>query len=225
MTYPPQQPGQYGPQQPAGQFGQSSYQGLGSYSGGGDGGGNGGPPKKRTGMIVAIVAIVVMVLGGGGTAVYFLTRGDDKSDNNASTDRTNGSSEENTPSDDQSSDSASPDRDPSSDSDDGNASNTPDDVRDEYMAAYENKYFSDVVASACEAYKDKFGTDTSSLETELADYDITAEPNGDAEVSGSTATAKIDLTLSSGEETKEPKILIKIVEEGGQWRFCGEGKA
>jgi hypothetical protein len=216
MTYPPQQPDQYGPQ-PSGQFGQSSYQGLGSYSGGGQG----GPPKKKTGKIVAIVAIVVMVLGGGGTAVYFLTKGN----GSASSDRPNGSSEKNTPSNGPSSGDASPDRDPSRGSSDGNASNTPDDVRDEYMAAYENKYFSDVVDSACGAYKEKFGTDTSSLETELAGYDITAVPNGDPEVKGNSATAKIDLTLSSASTTKEPKILIKIVKEGGQWRFCGEGKA
>jgi hypothetical protein len=174
-------------------------------------------------MVVAIVAIAVLLLGGGGTALYFLTRGDDRPD--ASPDQTSESSGKNTPSDDNSSDDASPDRDPTQGSDDGDATNTPEDVRDEYMAAYENKYFSDVVDDACAAYKKKFGTDTSSLEDELAPYDITAVPNGDPEVTGRSATAKIDLTLSSGETTKEPKILIKIVEERGQWRFCGEGKA
>jgi hypothetical protein len=98
-------------------------------------------------------------------------------------------------------------------------------VRDDYMAAYENKDFADVVDKACNAYKKKFGTDTSDLETQLADYDITATPDGEPEVNGNTATAKIDLKLAANGTTEEPKILIKIVEEGGTWRFCGEGKA
>lgn len=223
MTYPPQQPGQYGSEpygQQPGQYGQSSYQGLGSYSGG-----QGGPPKKKnTGMIVAIVAIVVMLLGGGGVAVYFLTKGDDKPSDSASTDRTNTSDSKDTASNDPSDDTSS-DRDPESDPADGDASNTPDDVRDDYMAAYENKDFADVVDGACNAYKEKFGTDTSSLEGQLADYDITATPDGDPDVNGNTATAKIDLQLTANGTTEKPKILIKIVEEEGQWRFCGEGKA
>lgn len=225
MTYPPQQPGQQGSdpygQQPGqpGPYGQSSYQGLGSYSGG-----QGGPPKKKnTGMIVAIVAIVVMVLGGGGVAVYFLTKGDDKPSDSASSEKTNGTDSKNTASNDPSDDATS-DRDPESGSNDGDASNTPDDVRDDYMAAYENKDFGDVVDNACNAYKEKFGTDTSALENQLAGYDITATPDGEPDVNGNTASAKIDLKLAASGTTEEPKILIKIVEEDGQWRFCGEGK-
>jgi hypothetical protein len=205
VTYPPQQPGQ------------SSYQGLGTYSG--------GPKKKNTGRIVAIIAIVAIVLGGGGVATYFLTRGDD----NPSSERSNDSASDDTGSDDGSSDSSA---DTSSDRDQNNAgsdaSNSPDDVRDDYMAAYENKDFGDVVTNACAAYKKKFGVDTSSLENDLADFDITAIPDGDIEVdeqNPDTATAKIDLTLVGEEETHEPKILIKIVEESGKWRFCGEEKA
>lgn len=214
MTYPPQQPGQ---------FGQSSYQGLGSYSGG-----QGGPGNRNTGKIVAIVLIAVLVLGGGGVATYFLTKGGDKSDDKASSEQTNRDESKDTRSDDDPSDDASSDRDPDQGSDDSDASNTPDDVRDDYMAAYENKDFADVVDNACRAYKTKFGTDTSELEDKLEGYDISASPDGEAEVDDQhpdTATAKIDLTLVGAGQTQEPKILIKIVQESGEWRFCGEGTA
>lgn len=213
MTYPPQQPGQYG---------QSSYQGLGSYSGG-----SGEPPKKKnTGMIVAIVLIVVMVLGGGGVAVYFLTKDDDKGSNSASSDdKTGQKSSEDEPSDDKSTDDASNDDDNNDNDDSGDANNSPDDVRTAYMDAYESKDFVDVVNSSCAAYKSKFGTDTTELETTLEDYDINATADGEPEVNGNTATAKIDLELASAGTTERPKILIKIVEEDGEWRFCGEGKA
>ncbi|MGB3443620.1 MAG: hypothetical protein WBA97_33200 [Actinophytocola sp.] len=220
MTYPPQQPGQ--PGQP-GQFGQSSYQGLGSYSGGGPG----GPRKRNTGKIIAIVVIAVLVLGGGGVATYFLTKGSG-GDSDTSSDRSNTDASKDTRSDQPSSDDASPDRDKDQDSDDSDASNTPDDVRDDYMAAYENKDFADVVDSACRAYKTKFGTDTSDLESKLEGFDISAAPDGDAEIDDKhpdTATAKIDLTLAGDGQTQEPKILIKIVQESGEWRFCGEGTA
>lgn len=209
MTYPPQQPGQ------------SSYQGLGTYTG--------GPPKKRNnGRIIAIVAIVTLVLAGGGVATYFLTKGDDKS---SSSEQSSDSSSKDTGSNDGSSDpsdDASSDRDQDQGSDKSDASNSPDDVRDDYMAAYENKDFADVVNNACAAYKKKFGTDTSSLESDLADYDITASPDGDVEVDDKnpdTATAKIDLELVGTDQTYTPKILIKIVDEKGKWRFCGEDKA
>jgi hypothetical protein len=209
MTYPPQQPGQ------------SSYQGLGTYTG--------GPPKKpNRGKLYAIVAIVVLVLAGGGVATYFLTRSDDKS---ASSEQSNGNGSKDTGSNDSSSD---PSDDASSDRDHGqadpksDASNTPDEVRDDYMAAYENKDFADVVDSACAAYKKKFGTDTKSLEGDLAEFEITATPDGDVEVDSDnpdTATAKIDLELVGTDQTYTPKILIKIVDENGKWRFCGEDKA
>lgn len=211
MTYPPQQPGQ---------FNQSSYQGLGSYSGG-----QGGPGNKNTGKIVAIVIIALLVLGGGGVATYFLTRGGDEPKDNASSEQSNRGDSQDTGSDETTSDDASPDRDPE---DEADSSNTPDDVRDEYMAAYENKDFADVVDDACRAYRTKFGTDTSELETKLADYDISASPDGEVEIDDQhpdSATAKIDLTLVGDGQTQEPKILIKIVQESGQWRFCGEGTA
>ena len=56
----------------------------------------------------------------------------------------------------------------------------------------------------------------------------TATPDGDVDVDSKnpdTATAKIDLTLSGSGDTKDAKILIKIVDENGKWRFCGEGQA
>lgn len=214
MTYPPQQPEQ---------FGQSSYQGLGSYSGG-----QGGPEKRNKGKIVAIVVIAVLVLGGGGLATYFLTRNGNDTSSDTSSDRSNRDNSKDTGSDDSPSDDASPDRDQDQGSDDSDASNTPDDVRDDYMAAYENKDFADVVDGACRAYKTKFGTDTSDLETKLEDYDISATPDGETEIDSKhpdTATAKIDLMLTGDGETQEPKILIKIVQESGKWRFCGEGTA
>jgi hypothetical protein len=225
MTYPPQQPGPYG-QDPYGQQppqtppygGQSSYQGLGSY----------GPPppppppkKRNTGMIVAIVLIVLLVLGGGGVAVWVLTKKDDS--NNASddkkTDQSSSPSSEEQPTES---------GDPTNDGGlggDGDASNSPDDVRDAYMEAYETKSFTSVVSSACAAYKSKYGTDTADLEKTLEPYDITATASGDPDVNGNTATANIDLALAHDGTTERPSIFIKIVEENGEWRFCGEGEA
>jgi hypothetical protein len=207
VTQPPQQPGQ------------SSYQGLGTYSG--------GPPKKRrTGRTVAIAVIIVLVLGGGGAATYFLTKSDDTPTSKASSEQSSDRAQKDTGSNDDSpdpSEGASSDRDPVDD-----ANNTPEDVRDDYMTAYENKDFVDVVKSSCAAYRSKFGTDTSDLESDLEDYDITAIPDGDVEVDAenpASATAKIDLELVGTDETYTPKILITIVEENGEWRFCGEAKA
>jgi hypothetical protein len=212
MTYPPQQPGQ------------PSYQGLGAYPG--------GPEKKRnTGRIVAIVAIVALVLAGGGVATYFLTKSDDNTSDRASSERSSEPTSNDTGSDDGSSGSsedASPDRDQGQGSDDSSATNSPDDVRDDYMTAYENNDFADVVNDSCGAYKRKFGTDTSDLETKLQDFVITATADGDVDVDGEdpdTATAKIDLVLEGPEQTQDAKILIKIVEENGKWRFCGEDEA
>ena len=218
MTYPPQQPGPYG-QDPYGQHqpppqtppygGQSSYQGLGSY------GPPPPPPKKRnTGMIVAIVLIVLLVVGGGGVAIFYLTKGDDK----------------NTAADDDKSQTASPSSDDPTETteettEEPSSSNTPDDVREAYMQAYESKSFTSVVSTACAAYKSKYGTDTSSLEKTLEPYDITATASGEPDINGNTATANIDLELTQAGTTERPSIFIKIVEEDGEWRFCGEGEA
>jgi hypothetical protein len=212
MTYPPQQPGQ------------PSYQGLGAYPG--------GPPKKRnTGRLVAIIAIVALVLAGGGVATYFLTKSNDTTGDRASSERSNENTPNDTGSDEstsKSNDDASSDRDQGQGDQDSDSSNTPDDVRDDYMAAYENNDFADVVNSSCRAYKREFGTDTSDLEEKLQDYSISATADGDVDIDGDnpdTATAKIDLVLEGPEQTQDAKILITIVEENGRWRFCGEGEA
>jgi hypothetical protein len=222
MTYPPQQPGPYG-QDPYGQQpppmtppygGQtSSYQGLGSY-----GTPPPPPPKKRnTGMIIAIVLIVLLVVGGGGVAIWVLTKGDDN--NTASGDPSSTAAP--TPE----SDPTEPTTEETTTEETSTATNTPDDVRQAYMTAYENKDFTSVVASSCAAYKSKYGTDTSSLEKTLSQYDITATAAGEPKVNGNTATADIKLELSAGGTTEKPTIFIKIVEEDGEWRFCGEGEA
>jgi hypothetical protein len=222
MTYPPQQPSPYG-QDPYGQQqppmtppygGQSAYQGLGSY-----GTPPPPPPKKRnTGMIIAIVLIVLLVVGGGGVAVWVLTKGDDK--NTASGDPSSSAA----PTTD--TEPTGPTETEETTTEETNtASNTPDDVRQAYMTAYENKDFTSVVASSCAAYKTKYGTDTSSLEKTLSQYDIKATADGEPKVNGNTATADIKLELSAGGTTEKPTIFIKIVEEDGEWRFCGEGEA
>ncbi|GAA2983511.1 hypothetical protein [Actinokineospora diospyrosa] len=231
MTYPPQQPGPYGqqPQQPGGygnqppqpgpygpptsQFPQQGgYQGLGGFPGGG-----GQPPKpSNTGKIVAIVIIAVLVLGGAGVGVYFLTK-DGKSGAGGggatstsapkTTGKKSGTDEPTTTT------KAAPD------------TSGPQEVVDNYVKAYEGKSFGSVTSNACEAYKNKYGTDTSALEKELADFEITATANGEPTVSGSSATALIDLVLTKGTTSKDASIKIKIVKESGEWRFCGEEEA
>jgi hypothetical protein len=253
MTYPPQQPGPYGsdpygqqpqsppygqPQQspyggqpsppygqPQAQYGgQTAYQGLG-YGGGGQ---PPEPPKKRnTGMIVAIVLIVLIVLGGGGVAVYLLTKDDDKQTASGDTDpsQSQSPSEDTQPSDEDTATEEPTDDGEEPADDGGDASNSPDDVRQAYMDAYESKSFTEVVNSACAAYKSEYGTDTSALEKQLDPFEITATADGEPQINGNTATANIDLELSKGGTTEKPSIFIKIVEEDGEWRFCGEGQA
>ncbi len=243
MTYPPQQPGPYGqqPQQPGGYgnqpqpggygqqqpggYGQQpdpfaqqpAYQGFGGYPGGGE------PPKppkqSNTGKIVAIIVIAVLVLGGAGVGVYFLTKGDDKNtaapgEGTTKSAPTSGGGEETTTKSR-----------PTTTTTKADDTEGPQAVVDAYVAAYESKSFSAVTTQACEAYKKKYGTDTSKLEGELADYSITAAANGTPKVTGSSASAKIDLTLAKGTESKAVTIEIKIVRESGEWKFCGEQSA
>jgi len=232
---PPQYGGQPSPpygqpqQQPPGQppyGGQTSYQGLGSF---GPGGAPPEPPQKRnTGMIVAIVLIVLLVVGGGGVAFFVLNK-DDNKDNagggGTTTESSTGSEPEETESG-----SASTGEDEPTDSGGGGGgggdlTNSPEDVRDAYMAAYESKSFGDVVDNACDAYKSQYGTDTSKLEQQLEGFTIVATADGDPQVSGTNARANIDLELSQSGNSETAKIFIKIVEEDGQWKFCGEGEA
>lgn len=85
MTYPPQQPGPYGPQDPYGQqnpYGQQPPQQYGQQPQyGGQWGQQPGfpaapPPKKKTGLIVTIVLLVVLLAGGGFAAWWFLIKDD-----------------------------------------------------------------------------------------------------------------------------------------------------
>jgi hypothetical protein len=91
MTYPPQQPGPYGPQDPYGQqnpYGQQPQYGqqpgygqqpqYGDPQWGQQPGYPAGPPpkKSKTGLIVTLVIVGVLVLGGGGVAAFLLLKDD-----------------------------------------------------------------------------------------------------------------------------------------------------
>ncbi|CRK56417.1 hypothetical protein [Alloactinosynnema sp. L-07] len=225
MTYPPQQPGPYGQQPPPGPYGQQpdpfagqpAYQGFGGYPGGGQ---PPLPPKpNNTGKIIAIVAIALIVLVGAGVGVYFLTKGDDK----GTTAAPSGTSESKKPPTSESSDNDGPTKTSEKPS---AGSGDPQKIVDAYIKAYTKKDFSSVTAEACEAYKKKYGTDTSELESKLSKYTVTGKAKGDPVVKGSTATAEIDLELTPEGGTPQPAhIRIKIVKESGVWRFCGEETA
>jgi len=89
MTYPPQQPGPYGPQDPYGQqpygqqqppYGQQPYgqQQYGPQWGQQPGGfPPEPPPKKKTGLIVTLIIVAVLVIGGGGFAAWWFLLKDD----------------------------------------------------------------------------------------------------------------------------------------------------
>lgn len=81
MTYPPQQPGPYGPQDPYGQqqpYGQQPQPPqYGAPQWGPPGYPVGPPPKKsKTGLITTLVIVAVLVVGGGGVAAFLLLRDD-----------------------------------------------------------------------------------------------------------------------------------------------------
>src|SRR5207249_2476423 len=120
--------------------------------------------KSNTKMIIAVVVIAVLVLGGAGAAIFFLTKGDDKGNNAAPA----------SGGDDRSATTKS-----TPPSEDKPKETSPADVQQAYIEAYESKKFSAVVESACKAYKDKFGTDTSELEKQLEPYDIKATADGE----------------------------------------------
>lgn len=228
MTYPPQQPGPYGQQpdnsggygyqQQPGGYGQpdpytqqTQYQGLGGFPGGPP-----PPPKSSTGKIVAVVVIALLVLGGAGVGVYFLTK--DSGNTTAGPEQTSSAA----PPETETSQRTTTSRRTTSSAPDTAG---PQEVVDAYVRAYETKQFSSVTTQACDAYKKKYGTDTTELEGKLADFDITAKASGEPKVTGSSATAEIDLTLTKGTESKDASIRIKIVKESGDWKFCGEEAA
>lgn len=87
MTYPPQQPGPYGPQDPYGQqqpYGQQPYGQQPQYGASQQYGAPqwgqppvGPPPKKsKTGLIVTLIVVAVLVVGGGGVAAFLLLKDD-----------------------------------------------------------------------------------------------------------------------------------------------------
>jgi hypothetical protein len=106
MTYPPQQPGPYGPQDPYGQqpqygqqpppYGQQPQYGQPQYGqpqygqqpqqqwgepqwGQQPGYPVGPPPKKKTGLITTLIIVAVLVIGGGGVAAFLLLKDDNGS--------------------------------------------------------------------------------------------------------------------------------------------------
>jgi hypothetical protein len=101
--------------------------------------------------------------------------------------------------------------------------NSPDGVREAYMAAYENHDFGAVVGDACSTYKREFGMDTSTLEQNTRPFQITATAVGEPAFRGNAATANIDLDLSRAGTSERVPIFIRMEKEDGVWRFCGEG--
>ncbi|WP_156755988.1 hypothetical protein [Actinokineospora pegani] len=180
----------------------------------------GGPPKKNTAMIVSIVAVVVLLLGGGGIGAYFLLRDND----------TNANGEQQAPpatSESEDGGDDSPSTTPRSRT--GSAAPEPDEtgpaaVLRAYMDAYESKSFGEVVNESCAAYKKKYGTDTTSLEDRLRPYSITATDPREPTITGTVASAKFQLELTTADTGKASKytIEIKVVRESGEWKFCGE---
>ncbi|GAA4421189.1 hypothetical protein ACFQV2_16105 [Actinokineospora soli] len=210
MTYPPQPPGPYGGPPPPG-YGQEPWRQQGPYQGQYQGGhptqpfpsAPQPPPRQsNTGKVVAIVLMATLLLGGVGVGVYFLTR--DPGEGAAAAPTTTRTTA------------------PPSQDDSGPG---PEALVEEYITAWETKSFAAVTAEACGAYKKKYGTDTAKLEAELAKYEITGTADGEPEVKGDVATARIALKLKSGADVKDVDIEIKIVKEDGEWRFCGEETA
>jgi hypothetical protein len=158
--------------------------------------------------------IALLVLGGGGAGVYFLTK--DKGDANT------GAQETSQPRPNDSNGSGPIDDTPP---EQNRGSIDPAGVQQAYIEAYEAKQFSDVVNSACDAYKKKFGTNTRDLESKLEPYEVKATADGTPKVTGGNAIASIDLELTKDGETKTSKVKIKIVKESGKWKYCGDGEA
>ena len=102
---------------------------------------------------------------------------------------------------------------------------SPEQVRDDYIRAYETNDFEPVLREACQAYKKEYGTDAARLENRLERYDVSAKAWGPPEVSDDSATAYIDLELARRGDVERPRIVIQVVKETGKWRFCGEEPA
>lgn len=210
MTYPPQQPGPHGgPPQPG--YGLDPWHQQAAHQGGY----HTQPfpaqppePPRNTGKVVAIVLMAVLLLGGIGFGFYFLSRD-------------SGGSQADAPP----APPPAPTTTTASDANEPGSGAGPAAIVEEYITAYETKSFAAVTNQACRAYKKKYGTDTAPLENQLERYTITGAAQGDPEVKGDVATARIALQLNSETDVKNVDIEIKIVKEDGEWRFCGEETA
>lgn len=213
MTYPPQQPGPYGgPPQPG--YGQDPWRQQPPYQGGYHTqpfpAGQPPEPPRNTGKVIAIVLMSVLLLGGAAVGVYFFVRDSGGEQSDAAPTPTT----------------APPTTAPTTtDPADGEPVAGPAAIVEEYITAYETKSFAAVTGEACKAYKRRYGTDTAQLENQLARYTITGSAQGEPEVKGDVATARIALELNSEADVKNVDIEIKIVKEDGEWRFCGEETA
>lgn len=209
MSYPPQQPGS--PPPPTGPFGPPP------------------PPRRKTVRIVLIAVAVVLAVAAAGIVAYALTRtagsptAAPTTTSSPTTSRTTASSEPSRPSTTRP-ESTEPGF-PSSSSASGPLGKDPESVVDAYVLAYQTNDFGPVTQAACSAYKEKYGTDTSEAEEKLEGFTVTASADGAPDIDGDTASAKITLELVRAGERKTATIEIKIVEEAGEWKFCGEQAA
>lgn len=208
MSYPPQQPGP--PPPPTGPLGPPP------------------PPRRHTVRNVLIAAAAVLAVAAAGIGAYALTRtagsptAAPTTTASPTTTRTTASSASSRPS--TRPESTEPES-TSSSSAGGPLGKDPESVVDAYVLAYQTNDFGPVTEAACSAYKEKYGTDTSEAEEKLEGFTVTASADGAPDIDGDTASAKITLELVRAGERKTATIEIKIVEEAGEWKFCGEQAA
>lgn len=212
MSYPPQQPGS--PPPPTGPLGPPP------------------PPRRHTvrNVLIAVVAVLAVVAAGIGAYALTRTAGSPtaapttttSTTTSTTTTRTTASSEPDGPS--SKPESTEPESSPSS-SAGGSLGKDPKSVVDAYVLAYQTNDFGPVTEAACSAYKEKYGTDTSEAEEKLEGFTVSASADGVPDIDGDTASAKITLELVRAGERKTATIEIKIVEEAGEWKFCGEQAA
>jgi hypothetical protein len=177
-------------------------------------------------VLIAVVAVLAVVAAGIGAYALTRTAGSPTAapttSSSTTTTRTTASSEPDRPSSEP--ESTEPESTPSS-SAGGSLGKDPKSVVDAYVLAYQTNDFGPVTEAACSAYKEKYGTDTSEAEEKLEGFTVSASADGVPDIDGDTASAKITLELVRAGERKTATIEIKIVEEAGEWKFCGEQAA
>ncbi|OLF12252.1 hypothetical protein BLA60_09695 [Actinophytocola xinjiangensis] len=207
MTYPPQQPGPYGQQNPWGQQPQGQFppqqqppsQAPPWLSG--DPGGfpsfEPDPKKSRGGLIAVIIVVVLLVLGGGGVAVWLLMDKDKKDDTGG-----------------------------------GGGGNTGDDARtvaENYVGELQvtlNTKLADIDLSTMEGLT--CAEDFERMEKEIGDFQDSGEADG--------APGDIKLVMKDFESTEEkgsftmaltiggsdgPDQKMTMGKEDGAWKVCG----